>query len=158
MTSGTRISSALAGRGGLIVALAVLAIFVYAAYEIQTGFATRARLFGQALVIPALTLAAAQVIREARRLGMRVEVPREAAFSRSALAWVAAFFVSLWTIGLVPAVPLFALVYLRFAAGEGWAKAAAYALAAWLFVELLFIRLLHVPLPGGAIPLPGITP
>jgi hypothetical protein len=82
----------------------------------------------------------------------------EAAVTRSALIWAAAFFVSMWAVGLQVTIPLFALAYLRAAAGESWPKAAAYALIAWLFVELLFQRILHIPLPAGAIPLPAITP
>jgi hypothetical protein len=39
-----------------------------------------------------------------------------------------------------------------------WPKAVGYAVIAWLFVELLFQRILHIPLPAGAIPLPAITP
>lgn len=154
--------SALAGRigsgryGGLVISLVVLAVFVYVAYETQT-WATRARLFATILAIPGIVLAAAQVIREARRAGLPRLVPPEAAFTRSAVVWAAAFFVSLASIGLVPTIPLFAIVYLRRAAGEDWAKTAAYAVVAWLFVEVLFVRVLHIPLPAGAIPLPAIA-
>lgn len=154
--------SAMLGRigtgryGGLAISIAVLAVFLYVGYETQT-WATRARLFATTLAAPAILLAAAQVIREARRAGIPRLVPPEAAFTRSAIVWAAAFFVSVAVIGLVPTIPLFAIVYLRLAAGAGWAKVAAYAVLAWLFVEVLFIRLLHIPLPAGAIPLPAIT-
>lgn len=154
--------SALVGRfasgryGALVISLVVLAVFLYVAYETQT-WATRARLFATTLVVPAIVLAAAQVIREARRAGVPRPAPPEAAFTRSAIVWAAAFFVSLAVIGLVPTIPLFAVAYLRLAAGEGWAKAVAYAVVAWLFVEVLFVRVLHIPLPAGAIPLPAIT-
>ena len=158
MSSADRVQAALAGRGALFFSVAVLGIFAYLAYETQTGFSTRSRLFATTLAVPAIVLAAAQVVREARRLGVATLVPPEAAFRRSALVWAAAFFVSLWVLGLVVTVPLFAFVYLRLAAGESWPRAAAYAVVAWLFVELAFVRLLHVPLPGGAIPLLAITP
>ncbi len=146
----------LSGRGALIFSVAVLGVFAYAAYEINTGFATRARLFGNMLIIPALVLATAQVVRELRR-AHPLPVPPEAAFTGSALGWGVAFFASLWALGLVATIPLFAFVYLRLAAREAWPKAAAYAFLVWLVVELLFIRLLHVPLPGGAIARPGIA-
>lgn len=152
-----RVGSVLRGRGALLVAIVVLAVFAYALIEVQT-WSTRSRLFATTIGVPAILLAVVQVAREARRLGVAPEIPREALFTRSALVWAVAFFVSLWMLGLVVTVPLFALVYLRFAAGESWPKAAVYAAATWLFIELLFIRLLHVPLPGGAIPLPAITP
>ena len=141
--------------GGLVISIAVLAVFLYVAYETQT-WAVRSRLFATTLAVPGVLLAAAQVIREARRAGIPRPMPPEAALTRSAVVWAALFFVSLASIGLVPTIPLFALVYLRVAAGEPWAKAAAYAASAWLFVEILFIRFLHVPLPAGAIPLPAV--
>ena len=147
--------SALDGRGALFFSALILAVFIYAAYEMNTSFTTRARLLGNALIVPALLLAVAQVVREVRR-AHPFTVPREAVFTRSALGWTAAFFASLWTVGLAITIPLFSLVYLRLAAKEAWPKAAVYALGAWLFVYLIFNRLLHVPLPGGVIPLPGL--
>lgn len=147
----------LAGRGSLLFSLALLAVLAYAAYEINTGFTTRARLFANVIVVPGLVLAAAQVLRETRRAGV-MPVPPEAEVTRTALIWAAAFFVSMWTIGLQLTIPLFALAYLRIEAREPWPQAAVYALVAWLFVELTFVRTLHIPLPAGAIPLPAITP
>jgi len=147
---------ALDGRGALLFSLLVLLIFAYAAYEMNTSFTTRARLLGNALIVPALLLAVAQVVREVRR-AHPLPVPAEAAFTRPALAWAAAFFVSLWALGLAITIPLFSLLYLRLAAREAWPRAVAYAFGAWLFVDLTFNRLLHVPLPGGVIPLPGLV-
>jgi len=147
---------ALDGRGALIFSVAVLVVFAYVAYEMNTSFSTRARLFGNTIIVPALVLAAFQVVRELRR-AQPLSVPPEAAFTPSALAWGVAFFVALWALGLAVTIPLFAFVYLRWAAREAWPKAAVYALLAWLFVEVSFVRLLHVPLPGGVIPLPGIA-
>ena len=144
-----------ADRGAILFSLAVLVVLAYAAYEINTGFTTRARLFANAITVPALVLAAFQVIREARRV-VPIPVPLEAVVSRAALIWAVAFFVSMWTIGLQLTIPLFALVYLRLAAGEAWPKAAAYAAVAWLFVELSFVQTLHIQLPAGAIGLPAI--
>lgn len=142
-------------RGALLFSLFILAVLAYAAYEINASFTTRARLFANVIAVPALVLAAFQVIREARRV-LPLPVPPEAIVSRSALIWAVGFFVSMWGIGLQLTIPLFALVYLRLAAGEAWPKAAAYALLAWLFVELTFVRTLHIPLPAGAIGLPAI--
>ncbi|MGH2473563.1 MAG: tripartite tricarboxylate transporter TctB family protein [Candidatus Limnocylindria bacterium] len=147
----------LRGRGALLVALAVLAIFAYVAYETQT-WSTRSRLFATTIAVPAIALALAQVVREARSLRIPQIVPPEARLTRSAVVWAAAFFVSLAMLGLLATVPLFAVAYLKAAANERWLHAAAYGLVAWLFVELVFVRLLHVPLPAGAIPLPAISP
>lgn len=151
-----KIPHALDGRGALVMSVAVLVVVAYAAYEMNTAFSTRARLFGNALILPALVLAALQVVRELRRT-QPPAVPPEASFTQSALVWGVAFFVSLWAIGLAITIPVFSFIYLRWAAREAWPKAAAYGLVAWLFVETSFVRLLHIPLPGGVIPLPGIT-
>jgi hypothetical protein len=149
-------ATVLDGRGALVFSVAVLLVFAYAAYEMNTGFSTRARLFGNAIIVPALALAALQVVREVRR-ALPLAVPPEATFTLPAVVWGIAFFALLWALGLAVTIPLFAFVYLRWAAREAWSKAAAYGLLAWLFVELSFVRLLHVPLPGGVIPLPGIA-
>jgi TctA family transporter len=69
----------------------------------------------------------------------------------AAVAWMAAFFTMLWLLGALVTVPLFALLYLRVASRETAGVASAYALAAWLFVYGLFDRLLHLPLPSGAL-------
>ena len=150
------LTSVLEGRGALLFSLGMLVVFAYAAYEMNTSFSSSARLFGNVLMVPALVLATVQAVRELRR-AQPLDVPAEAAFTLSALGWGAVFLTMLWALGLAIAIPLFAVTYLRRAAGEPWPKAAVYALVVWLFIDLTFNRLLHVPLPGGAIVLPGIT-
>ena len=69
----------------------------------------------------------------------------------SAIAWMAAFFLMLWLLGALVAVPLFALVYLLAVARQSPVFAGAYALVSWAFVYGLFDRLLHIPLPAGVL-------
>jgi TctA family transporter len=69
----------------------------------------------------------------------------------SASGWMAAFFVMLWLLGALVAVPAFALVYLLAASRETAFTAGGYALLVWTFVYGLFDRLLHIPLPSGAL-------
>ena len=64
---------------------------------------------------------------------------------------MAAFFVLLWLLGALIAVPLFAVVYLLTAARQSLLLSGVYALACWLFVYGLFDRALRVPLPAGAL-------
>jgi hypothetical protein len=64
-----------------------------------------------------------------------------------ALAWMAAFFTSLWLAGALITVPLFTLVYLMAASRESAMLAGTCALASWVFVYGLFDRVLHLPLP-----------
>jgi hypothetical protein len=63
-----------------------------------------------------------------------------------AMGWMIAFFVMLWLLGALAAVPLFALMYLLAASRESFLLAGSYAFMSWLFVYGLFDRLLHVPL------------
>ncbi len=144
--------------GALVTALAVLAVFLYAVYEIQTGWSPRSRLFALTITIPAVALAAAQVARELRRLGVARAVPAEANVGRSAIAWFAGFFASLWLVGVMTTIPLYSAAYLRFAAGEAWPKAVAYAFVAWTFAYVLFVAFLHIPLPTGVLRLPAAVP
>jgi hypothetical protein len=65
----------------------------------------------------------------------------------SALGWMAAFFVALWLLGALIAVPVFALVYLLAVPRSSPLLAGVYAVASWAFVYGLFGRLLRLPLP-----------
>lgn len=68
-----------------------------------------------------------------------------------AIGWMAAFFLLLWLLGALVAVPLFAVVYLFVVSRASVVLMAAYALVSWAFVYGLFIRLLHIPLPTGVL-------
>ena len=69
----------------------------------------------------------------------------------AAVAWMAAFFLMLWLLGALVAVPLFALVYLLAVSRQSATMAGVYALACWAFVYGLFDRLLRIPLPAGVL-------
>jgi hypothetical protein len=60
---------------------------------------------------------------------------------------MAAFFLLLWLVGALVAVPLFALAYLLAVARQRVVHAGVYALASWLFIYGLFDRALRIPLP-----------
>ena len=138
--------------GHTVFALAVLAIFAY--FFVDTfNLSPRSREFPFATTVPAIVLAAVQVVRELRAASRgRVVVPLEGAVVTSAVAQFAAFFVAVGLFGLLAAIPLFSLLYLRVIAGESWARSAVYAAAAWAFTLVVFVTLLHVPLPAGIIP------
>jgi hypothetical protein len=70
---------------------------------------------------------------------------------RSAIAWMAAFFLLLWLVGALIAVPLFAVAYLLRVARQSVPMAGAYAAVSWLFIYGLFDRALRIPLPAGAL-------
>jgi Tripartite tricarboxylate transporter TctB family len=68
-----------------------------------------------------------------------------------ALGWMALFFVMLWALGALIAVPLFAAAYLLLVSRDPPMLAGIYAAAAWAVVYGLFDRLLHIPLPTGTL-------
>jgi hypothetical protein len=70
---------------------------------------------------------------------------------RSAVGWTALYFAMLWFLGALVSVPAFAVIYLLVASRESVKMAAIYAFFSWLFIYGLFDRLLHLPLPGGAL-------
>jgi hypothetical protein len=62
---------------------------------------------------------------------------------------MASFFLLLWLVGALIAVPLFAVAYLITAARSRIVLAGVYALASWLFIYGLVDRALRIPLPAG---------
>ena len=68
-----------------------------------------------------------------------------------AVSWMAGFFLMLWLLGALVTVPLFAVAYLLIVARQSPVLAGTYALASWMFVYGLFDRVLHIPLPAGAL-------
>ena len=69
----------------------------------------------------------------------------------AAAGWMAGFFLMLWLLGALVTVPLFAVAYLLVVARRSPVLAGSYALVSWMFVYGLFDRVLHIPLPAGAL-------
>jgi hypothetical protein len=62
-------------------------------------------------------------------------------------AWCIGFFVGAMVIGLLPAMFLFIVFYIRFHGGESWQMALSVAVPLWLLAYVLFHQVLHVPWP-----------
>ncbi len=138
--------------GHVLFALVMLALFAYVLFE-TARLSARAQQFPIATALPAIALAAVQVVRELRAAARgRADAPVEGAVALSALAQFSVFFAAVALFGLLAAVPLFSLLYLRVFAGESWVRSAVYAAVAWAFTLAVFVTLLHVPLPAGIIP------
>ncbi len=138
-------------RGHLLISLALLAFLAYATYD-AANLSPRSRLFPLSITIPALILAAVQVVRVARAdVSADPAAPQEARVTRDALAWAAAFFAGVWAIGLVTTMGIFSVVYLRVVARAPWPLAALYALGIIGFSYGLFVAVLHIPLPTGVV-------
>jgi hypothetical protein len=67
----------------------------------------------------------------------------------SLFLWVLGFFVLIPLVGFLLAVPLFMFLYLKLEGKEGWVATVVLTACAWLFMEGLFDRLLHLPFPQG---------
>jgi hypothetical protein len=70
---------------------------------------------------------------------------------RSAITWMGGFFLLLWLVGALIAVPLFAVAYLLAVARQSIRMAGTYAAVSWLFIYGLFDRALRIPLPAGVL-------
>lgn len=139
--------------GAVVVAVGLVVFFAYALYETQT-WSTRSRTYGIGVaalgLLLALSLLGRQTIRW-RRSGAAAIAPPEygTPVEIRSVAWAAGFFASIWLVGLIGSVPLFSAAYLRLAARTSWLVIALYATIATSFIYLLFVYLLHIPLPTG---------
>jgi TctA family transporter len=61
--------------------------------------------------------------------------------------WMAAFMAVMWVIGLIPAVPIFIISYMRFEGREKWKIVLPTAAAVVLLIYVVFDRLLAIPWP-----------
>ena len=70
----------------------------------------------------------------------------------AALAWIVAFFVAFFVLGVFVAVPLFALLYLKFSGRASWLAAVLYAAVTGFLIYALFRWVVYIDLPTGYIP------
>jgi hypothetical protein len=61
--------------------------------------------------------------------------------------WLLAFMGSMATIGLIPTVPLFVIIYMRIEAPERWSIIVPYAVLLTVFIWIVFDQLLTIPWP-----------
>ena len=54
-------------------------------------------------------------------------------------------------VGLLPALALLLIGYMRFDGGESWARSLAVSLSVWVFCYVLFHTVLRVPWPRSVI-------
>lgn len=139
--------------GTVVVAIGIVIFFAYALYETQT-WSTRSRTYGIGVaalgLVLALSMLAREVIRQ-RRPGAAAVAPVDygTPVGLRSVAWAAGFFASIWLVGLIGSVPLFSAAYLRLAARTSWIVIALYAAIGTSFIYLVFVYLLHIPLPTG---------
>ena len=66
-------------------------------------------------------------------------------------AWMFGFFAMIWLVGYVIAIPLMVFCYLKFQSNESWRLSVTLTVIAFLFFYFLFVRLLTLPFPDGAL-------
>jgi TctA family transporter len=150
-----------------IFALFFVALFIYVLretfYEIRP-MEERAALFPMVLGIPCLVLALlafGQELFNTLRRAIGTTNPPEITSSLeprdirrralSIIAWTLGFFLTIWLLGFVIAVPVASFLYFKFAGGEKWPISILLSVAAWAFFYGLFDYLLHLPFPEGAL-------
>lgn len=81
------------------------------------------------------------------------DLSRPTIFKRAAmfLGWMIGFLVSMATIGLIPTVPLFTILYMRLDGKERWQLVLPHAIGLTAIVYLIFDRLLNLPWPSSAL-------
>lgn len=145
----------------LLLALAVALVAGYAVYA-SLPWPRRAALFPRLIGIPLFFLALVEMFwsafgGEGARTGHAVDfelttqIDARLARKRTVeiFLWVVGFFLLILLLGFPIAVPLFVFLYLKLAGGESWTLAIILTLFSWLFIEGLFDRLLHIPMPQG---------
>ena len=72
-----------------------------------------------------------------------------------AVGWLVLFFAGMYLFGLLVTLPVFTVLYLRFVAKASWLVCLLYVLATAGLIYLLFVLVLHLPLPQGIFPIIG---
>jgi len=76
-------------------------------------------------------------------------LPQSVILIRAAMfyGWLVGFMVSMATIGLIPTVPLFVILFMRFEGKEPWRLIIPQAICLTLFIYVMFDQMLTIPWP-----------
>jgi Tripartite tricarboxylate transporter TctB family len=143
------------------MALATAGVAAYALYA-SLYWPFRTALFPRVLGIPLLALSTMELIlslttveraREGHAVDfeMTADLDPHVARKRTVgiFSWILGFFILILVFGFTLAVPLFVFLYMKFAGNERWGLSLILAALAWLTMEGLFNRLLHIPFAEG---------
>lgn len=152
--------------------LFTLSVIIVAAYAVYTAreWPLGTRLFPWVVGIPVLVLSLVQValeIYQARRPGKQAKrdtgdlqvdwsmstgvVARRAA---DYFGWLLGLFLGIWIFGFFLTIPIYAFLYMKLQAKEGWMASLALTLGVFIFFIGLFDQILHIPWPIPLLPLP----
>lgn len=147
-----------------LVALIFFCVFVYTAQE----WRMQARLYPWAIGIPMLILAVIQFVLDLKGVKakessdgtpmdfqfrgqkeMAPEVVRKRTITM--FSWLFGFFFMIYLLGYVVAIPLMVFTYLKFQSNESWVLSTTLTVIAFIFFYSLFVKLLNLPFPDGAV-------
>jgi hypothetical protein len=146
-----------------LIVLIFFCVFVYEAKE----WRMQARLYPFAIGIPMLIFAIVQVILDLKGVKAKESsdgAPMDFQFQQNNLpadvvrkrtitmfAWMFGFFMAIWLFGYVVAIPLMVFGYLKFQSNESWRLSVTLTVIAFVFFYSLFVKLLTLPFPDGAV-------
>lgn len=147
-----------------LVALIFFCVFVYTAQE----WRMQARLYPWAIGIPMLILAVIQFVLDLKGVKakessdgtpmdfqfrgqkeMAPDVVRKRTITM--FSWLFGFFFMIYLLGYVVAIPLMVFTYLKFQSNESWVLSTTLTVIAFIFFYSLFVKLLNLPFPDGAV-------
>lgn len=152
-------------RPAAIFSLCTLIFFCVFVYQAQE-WRMQARLYPWAIGIPMIILAIIQVIFDLKGIESKADdsaapvdfqmsknIEPEVAFKRTVniFSWFIGFFLSCWLVGFTITIPAVVFSYMYFQGKEKLALAATLTVVAFIFFYMLFVRLLNLPFPDGAI-------
>ena len=146
-----------------IVVLIFFCVFLYEAKD----WRMQARLYPLAIGIPMLICAIIQVILDLKGVKAKQSsdgAPMDFQFQQADVSpedvrkrtitmfsWMFGFFAMIWLVGYVIAIPLMVFGYLKFQSSESWGLSITLTVIAFVFFYALFVRLLNLPFPDGAV-------
>ena len=150
-----------APRSSLGIAFTVAIVVILAAALWQSRkFGFRAGLFPWAIGVPMLALASLLLVLQftgrelqpaAGLAGPEPGFPASEGARRTAviLGWIVGYLIAIWLLGFTLGGALCTFLSLKAGSGERWPVSLAMTAAMAAFVEIVFVRALHVPFPLG---------
>ena len=146
-----------------LVVLIFFCVFVYEAKD----WRMQARLYPWAIGIPMVICAIIQVILDLKGVKAKQSsdgAPMDFQFQQTDVSpedvrkrtitmfsWMFGFFAMIWLVGYVIAIPLMVFGYLKFQSNESWVLSTTLTVIAFVCFYVLFVRLLNLPFPDGAL-------
>jgi len=143
--------------GAALAALGAFALSQTGPWPIKA--ALYPRFAGSALVVAALVCCVIAALGREEgssnpvELEFEADLPPEVVRARTleSLAWIGGFLVTGWLVGLLPAMVLLVLAYLRWVGREAWWFVGLMTAGTWAALEAFMVRLLHLPIPTGVL-------